>query len=341
MSIFSRVKPALVVIACALLPQSPACAGDLEDGLAAYRAKNYAQTFLWLAPLADNGDPQAEFVLGEMYRKGQGLVKSMDDALPWLNKAAEAGHAGAQNVLGQLYETGDGVEQNFDTALQWFQRAAESGDAPGQLNLGLHHIRVEEHRDFEQAAKWIHLAAEQNDAEAQYFYARLLLDGRGVEANADEAKTWFERAARQDHVQARRFLQVLALPEGPDQGLEMRELRRHIAAGVAQLDGVSDDAAYGAEKTNPIRAGKDYAAQWSYLNALRGPNGELVYYRSLGRCCEFVTPDAERGSKGFLDRYELSYDGLAKPAILYFTLFADDVSLRAPAGFTYVRAPQD
>jgi TPR repeat protein len=314
-------------------------AGELEDGLAAYKSKDYAQAFLLLAPLAESDNREAQFVLGEMYRKGDGLVRSVEEAMPLLTKAAEAGHIGAQRALAQLYETGEGIEPNPDAALQWLTRVAESGDAQGQLNLGLHYIRVEAHRDFELAAKWIHLAAEQNDAEAQYFFARLLLDGRGVEANVEEATQWFAKAARQNHVQAQRFLPVLALPESPDKGLEMRELRRHIVVGTGQLSGISPDAAYGFDKGSPIRAGQDYAAEWRYLNALRGPNGEVVHYRSLGHCCVFVSAEAERG-KGFLDRYEVTYDGLAKPAILYFNLFADDVLLMAPAGFTFVRASE-
>jgi TPR repeat protein len=337
MSVCSRLK-ALLVASLLLLPAG-ALAGELEAGLAAYRAKDYAQAFVLLAPLAENNEREAQFVLGEMYRKGQGLVQSIDDALPLLRKAAEAGHVGAQLALAQIYESGAGVETDHDAALQWLTRAAESGDAQAQLNIGLHYIRIEAHRDFDQAAKWIRLAAEQNDAEAQYFYARLLLDGRGVEANVDEATQWFERAARQGHVPAQRFLPVLALPENPDKGLELRELRRHLAAGIGSLEGVAPDAGYGFDRAKPVRAGQDYMAQWRYLNALRGPKGELVHYRSLGICCYFIATDAPSG-KGYLDRYELTYDGLAKPAILYFNLFAADALLLAPAGFSFVRAAE-
>ena len=322
---------------CVLLLPLVAHAGELESGLAAYKAKNYAHAFLVLAPLAEAGATEAQFVLGEMYRKGDGVVRSAEEAIPLLTRAAEAGHAGAQLALAQMYEAGEDVEQNPDAALQWLTRLAEHGDAQGQLNLGLHYIRVEAHRDFEQAAKWIRMSAEQSEAEAQYFYARLLLDGRGVEANVEEATQWFDKAARQKHVQAQRFLRVLALPESPDKDLEMRELRRHIAAGVGQLSGISSDAGYGFGKSSPIRAGQDYAAEWRYLNALRGPNGEVVHYRNLGHCCFFVSTEAERG-KGFLDRYEVHYDGLAKPAILYFNLFANEVLLQAPVGFSFAHA---
>ena len=314
-------------------------AGDLEEGMAAYRSQDYAQAFLLLAPLAEQGNHEAQFQLGEMYRKGHGLVKSVPDALPLLNAAAGSGHVRAQLALGHIHETGEGIDANPEEALRWFMRAAEFGDAQGQLNLGLHYIRVEAHRDFDKAAKWTRLAAEQGDAEAQYFLARLLLDGRGMEANAEEAARWFARAAQQGHVQAQRFLPILAMPDDPDKGLEMRELRRHISVGVGQLQGVSTEAGYGHEKSSPILAGQDFSAQWRYLNSLRGPKGEVVHYRSLGHCCRFDAPQAASG-KGFLDRYEVRYDGLPKPSILYFNLFADEVRLLAPAGFTYVRASE-
>ena len=312
-------------------------AGGLEEGTAAYQHKDYAQAFVLLTPLAEQGDHEAQFLLGEMYRKGEGMVKSAEEALPLLTQAAEAGHVRAQLALAQMLESGEGMEQNEDMALQWLTRAAESGDAEGELQLGLHYIRVEAHRDFDQAAKWMRLAAGQNEPEAQYFYARLLLDGRGVEQDVAEAKLWFEHAAQQGQAEAQRFLPILTMPDGPDKALEMRELRRHIAAGTGQLTGVASDEHYGFDKDHPIRAGQDYFSQWRYLNALRGPKGEVVHYRSLGLCCYFISSEAEHG-KGFLDRYEVHYEGQAKPAILYFNLFTDDVQLLSPAGFTFVRA---
>jgi TPR repeat protein len=324
---------AMIVSLVVLVPVA-AHADDLADGLAAYQAKDYAGTFLLLAPLADSGNADAEFVIGEMYLKGRGFVKSPAEALPYLRKAAEAGQVAAQVSLGLMYERGDGVDPDMDAALQWFQHAADSGKAEGQLNLALHYIRAEEHRDFEKAATLLKQAADQGDPEAEYFYARLLLDGRGIEANPEAARAWLQKSAGQHHVLAQRFLRVVSLPDGPDKQLELRELKRHIAAGIAQLAGVSDDAGYGVEEKNPVCAGQGYVAEWAYLNALRGPSGEVVYYRSLGQCCVFKTENAERG--GFLDRYELTYDGLAKPVVLYMNMFSGELDARAPKGFGFV-----
>lgn len=320
------------VLVAGLAAPLAACAGGLEDGLAAWQARDYAQAFVLLAPLAEQGVPAAEYVLGEMYRTGKGLVTDPAEAERLLTHAAEAGEVKAQLALAQLFEA-EGERQDLGKALQWLRRAAGSGGAEGRFALGLFLIRAEPFRDFGEAARWMRAAAEAGHREAQYFLARLLLDGRGVSANEDEARAWFTEAARQGHVRARRFLHVLARPDGPDRALALRELRRQLAAGTAQLRGVSPDESYGSRE-NPIRAGSDYGAQWAYLNALRGPHGEIVHYESLGPCCFFTTEKAARG-KGFLDRYEVVHEGMAGPAILYFTLFADEARLEAPAGYTF------
>ncbi|MBI5751987.1 MAG: sel1 repeat family protein [Hydrogenophilales bacterium] len=335
-----RSWPNLIWLLLPLMAQaSEPEAGELENGLAAYHAKNYAQAFMHLQPLAEEGVPAAQFTLGEMYRRGRGFVKSTPEALPLLKQAAEANHLPALNVLGEMHEAGEGVAQDFEAAAQWFQKAADAGDAKGRLNLALHYLRVEEVRDFNQAAKWFKLAAEQNELEAQYFYARLLLDGKGVEQNAEEAMTWLARSSAQGHAPARRFLHLLQQDETPDRNLALRELKRYLSAGVATLEAVSTDAGYGFEKTNPIKPGPGFESEWRYLNALRGPSGEIVHYQRLGHCCAFNTDASERG-KGFLDQYELTYDGLAKPLILYLNMF-EEAQMKAPQGFTFTREKEE
>ena len=314
-------------------------AGELEDGLAAYRSKDYAQALLLLQPLAEQGVPEAQYAFGQMYRLGRGFIRSLPEALPWLQQSADANYPPAQIALGQMYESGEGVKQNFETAQQWFQKAAESGNAKAQLHLGLHYIRIDPGRDFAKAAVWLKLAAQQNEAEAQYFLARLLLDGNGVEKDPAEAMLWFYRAGAQGHAPSQRFLRLLKQADTPDRGLALRDLRRQLSAGVAVLEAVSSDAGYGFDKAHPIKTGPGFVSEWRYLNALRGPHGEVVHYQRIGACCAFETKAVERG-KGFLDQYTLIYEGLDKPVTIYLDMF-EALSLPAvppaPLGFSFVR----
>ena len=49
---------------------------------------------------------------------------------------AEQGDANAQALLGRMYEEGVGVKQDNVKAVKWYSRAAEQGIAEAQFNLG-------------------------------------------------------------------------------------------------------------------------------------------------------------------------------------------------------------
>lgn len=56
----------------------------------------------------------------------------MAEAVKWYRKAAEQGDADAQYVLGHCYLNGDGVPQNIEETLKWYTKAAEQGNADAQ-----------------------------------------------------------------------------------------------------------------------------------------------------------------------------------------------------------------
>ena len=60
----------------------------------------------WYRASADQGYPDGQYGLGEMYAKGEGVEKNPDEALLWFTRAAENGHAQAQRVLVSAYENG-------------------------------------------------------------------------------------------------------------------------------------------------------------------------------------------------------------------------------------------
>ena len=60
----------------------------------------------WYRASADQGHPDGQYGLGEMYAKGEGVEKNPDEALLWFTRAAENGHSQAQRVLVSAYENG-------------------------------------------------------------------------------------------------------------------------------------------------------------------------------------------------------------------------------------------
>jgi hypothetical protein len=70
--------------------------------------ENY-QTYVWFRKAAELGDAYAQFNLGLMYKKGEGIERDYAAAFKWLRQAAQQGLAFAQNHLGALYYNGRGV----------------------------------------------------------------------------------------------------------------------------------------------------------------------------------------------------------------------------------------
>ncbi len=82
-------------------------------------------------PLAEQGNANAQFFLGVMYDKGQGVRQDLREAARWFRKAAEQGVAEAQSNLGFMYGYGEGVPQDYAQAYMWYDLAA-SRFPPGE-----------------------------------------------------------------------------------------------------------------------------------------------------------------------------------------------------------------
>jgi TPR repeat protein len=68
--------------------------------LAAYKTGDFKAAMQMYGVLADEGDAFAQFSIGYMYRRGEGVTQDDALALTWYRKAAENGYASAQSNLG-------------------------------------------------------------------------------------------------------------------------------------------------------------------------------------------------------------------------------------------------
>jgi TPR repeat protein len=74
------------------------------------------ELFQLINPLAQQGNVEAQFYLGEMYAKGRGVSKNDAEAVVWYKKSAEQGNANAQNELDRISQQGWGVSQDMQEA---------------------------------------------------------------------------------------------------------------------------------------------------------------------------------------------------------------------------------
>ena len=97
---------------------------DRQDSYDAMNRGDFKTAYkLWL-PLAEQGDPEAQNVLGLMYSKKQGVPQDHKEAVRWYRLSAEQGDALAQYNLGQMYREGQGVPQDYKEAVKWYRLSA-------------------------------------------------------------------------------------------------------------------------------------------------------------------------------------------------------------------------
>jgi len=102
----------------------------------AFDRGEYEESLQLMHPLAEEGHPDAQGMLGYMYLEGLGVDDDATEAERWYRNAAEHGVAEAQFTLGAMYEVGDGVTQDIEEAFKWYRMSAEQGFAEAQFSLG-------------------------------------------------------------------------------------------------------------------------------------------------------------------------------------------------------------
>jgi len=101
---------------------------DFHKGVDAALRGDYATALREWKPLAEQGNALAQSVLGEMYRKGQGVPQDHKTAAKWYRLAAEQGNAYAQGNLGVRYAFGEGVPKDYVYAHMWGNLGASNGN---------------------------------------------------------------------------------------------------------------------------------------------------------------------------------------------------------------------
>ena len=108
---------------------------DFDEGLSAYKQKDFKKAFEEWQPLAEQGDMLAQFYLGLIYGFGQGVEKDLAEAIRWWRRSAEQGNIAAQSNLGFMYKYGNGVPQDIVLAYMWSKIAATGGASFAKTNL--------------------------------------------------------------------------------------------------------------------------------------------------------------------------------------------------------------
>ncbi|MFD2236150.1 peptidoglycan-binding protein [Aureimonas populi] len=181
-----------------------------------------------LVAAAEGGDPRAIFEIGLRLLEGRTGTPRPAEALDWFAHSAALGFAPAQYSLGTLFEKGNGVDRNATAARDWYTLAAEAGNVRAMHNLAvLYATGIDGRSEPETAARWFVEAAERGMRDSQYNLGILHARGAGVAQDLGQSYKWFQIVGRAGDADALAKAQEVAKALN---GEELAALDEEIAA---------------------------------------------------------------------------------------------------------------
>lgn len=123
-------------------------------------------------------------------------IAQADGLFDFQMKLAQKGNAEAQFKVGEMYETGFGVKEDKAEATNWITKAANQGHETAGFKLLYWDIEKNGITDANKG-KYEALQAKANEgnSQAQYYVGKMYSRGVGVKRNANKALKWLNKAA--------------------------------------------------------------------------------------------------------------------------------------------------
>ncbi|MES2297282.1 MAG: tetratricopeptide repeat protein [Pseudomonadota bacterium] len=189
----------------------PAMAG-VNEGLAAYKKKDYTIALRELLPAAMGGNVQAQQKVWFMYANGQGTIRDLSEAAKWMRTAAEQGDVASLSELGAAYANGHGVAHSDVEAAKWYRLAALKGDLAGQRYLAVAYEEgIGVPQDHVESRRWYRAAAGRGDAHALYKLGTMYASGSAGVKSATAAYALWTLSGAADASAANRALKNRAV----------------------------------------------------------------------------------------------------------------------------------
>ncbi|RDH83713.1 MAG: hypothetical protein DIZ80_06115 [endosymbiont of Galathealinum brachiosum] len=240
-----------------------------------------AGIFRFQIKLAEQGNPEAQYKVGEMFEMGTGVSKDAQKAQVWFEKAAAQGHkksgykllyleiqsnglndftksqlgklrqeaasgsANAQYFLGKMYSAGVGVPKSLNNALTWLNKATFNGVPEAEheaISVEEELARIRE-REAKKRAGALEASKKRKAEDARLKAVKQKEDEKKRKAAAAKRKSNKDAEARRTSEQRRR----------------LEEDRKAIADEKAQLE--RDRRAADAEKARKAKKEKDAKAK--------------------------------------------------------------------------------
>jgi TPR repeat protein len=155
---------------------------DYQKGLTAAKSGDFATALREWTPLAEQGNAVAQYNLGQMYRKGQGVSQDYKTAVKWYRLAAKQGDDSAQFLHGRGLIEGAGAFKD---------------EIASQLRIdGMNKLVLSAKNGFPNVLPYLEEKARDYKRDSfQYSVGLIYRRGWGVAQNYGQAFKWFSLAA--------------------------------------------------------------------------------------------------------------------------------------------------
>ena len=177
---------------------------------------------------AEEGNAEAQWMLGKCYYSGDGVEQNKKMALYWLEEAAGQGNVDAQLFLASLYMTGEkDIEQDETKGICWLKEAASQGNVKAQQIIAECYDEGKGvAKDMKEAAIWYRKVAEQGDEYAQLQLGFRYSMGLGVQPDMQTAMDWFAKAAAQGNSKAKKMLDEYSKKKAQEEREQDERIRK-------------------------------------------------------------------------------------------------------------------
>ncbi|MCF6275296.1 MAG: hypothetical protein L3J05_05995 [Robiginitomaculum sp.] len=206
-----KALPAAPLVGFSIYDRSPTSTNPLtaaqikkaeDEGYAAYKIGNYAQSLKLWAPAAQAGSGYAQSNLGIQYINAQGTERSKEKALYWLEKAMAQDYELAFRIVAELHNKGIFFPKSDQKAYEYSKKSSDLGSAQGAFAAAEY---VEGLGDLKGAIALYTLGAERGHPRSQATLG-IIYDGvkseyrdnNIVTIDLEKSMHWHLKAAQQD-----------------------------------------------------------------------------------------------------------------------------------------------
>jgi len=184
---------------------------NYDVGVDAYMRGDFKTSMAHFKVLAESGNTEAMWYVGDMYNNGRGVDRNVTTAVEWFRKAAKENQPWALFEIAWFYKNGTGgYKRDAGTALDMFEQSGTHGYSLGQYHAGLAYLEgIGTDKDIDKARERFTRAADQGHLESQALVGDMYYHGKGVKIDDRKAHQYLKAAAERGHPLAQMNLAMM------------------------------------------------------------------------------------------------------------------------------------